>query len=443
MTKPETDHPEEVLEQLHALVADAERRVSEWNEAHPRDDDPYTDDPPREGGSVEVAPTDGSPLAIHLTASMSTRVAAYASKHKVGMADAVDALLGIALARLDASSAGGHKRWAGVSADARSAAAQRAVNARWRRGGKNDFTVEQILKCADAHHDRTGKWPTAHSGAVDDVPGEAWLAINNALRVGSRGLPKGSSLHQLLVAHGRREAKDDLTVEQILASADAHHKRTGKWPTQTSGVVDDAPGETWKAINSALRVGSRGLPKGSSLHQLLVAHGRREAKDDLTVEQILARADAHHARTRKWPTETSGVVHDAPGETWTTWAAINRALGVGGRGLPGGSSLYKVLVAHGRREAKDDLTVEQILAWADAHHARTRKWPTSNQVFGSGAVDDAPGETWKNINAALRVGTRGLPKGSSLHQLLVAHGREQHLVAAGTPRTRVSRKLSH
>ena len=105
---------------------------------------------------------------------------------------------------------------------------------------------------------------------------------------GNRGLPGGSSLSELLVEHGLKEAKpDDFTVKQILASADAHHERTGKWPTQASGVVHDAPGETWKNIDKALRAGLRGLPGGSSLSKLLVAHGRKEAKDDLTVKQIL------------------------------------------------------------------------------------------------------------------------------------------------------------
>jgi hypothetical protein len=60
------------------------------------------------------------------------------------------------------------------------------------------------------------------------------------------------------------------------------------------------------------------------------------------------------------------------------------------------------------------LTVEQILAWADAYHARTGEWPSSC----AGPVADAPGEKWVNIDQALRAGVRGLPGGDSLARLL-------------------------
>jgi hypothetical protein len=63
-----------------------------------------------------------------------------------------------------------------------------------------------------------------------------------------------------------------LTVEQILAWAEAHHARTGKWPHAKSGPVVDAPGETWNGVNLALEYGHRGLPGGDSLARLLNRH---------------------------------------------------------------------------------------------------------------------------------------------------------------------------
>jgi hypothetical protein len=72
----------------------------------------------------------------------------------------------------------------------------------------------------------------------------------------------------------------------------------------------------------------------------------------------------------------------------------------------------------GRRQPPP--TVEQILAWADAHRGRTGKWPNAN----SGPVADAPGEDWGDIDIALYAGHRRLPGGSSLFQLLAAHGRQ-------------------
>jgi len=61
-----------------------------------------------------------------------------------------------------------------------------------------------------------------------------------------------------------------VTVEQICAWAEAFARRTlGSWPTANSGPVVEAPGETWKALDMALRQGHRGLPAGSSLAYLI------------------------------------------------------------------------------------------------------------------------------------------------------------------------------
>ena len=47
------------------------------------------------------------------------------------------------------------------------------------------------------------------------------------------------------------------------------------------------------------------------------------------------------------------------------------------------------------------------------HRKRTGKWPTED----AGPVLDAPGELWRNLDAALRQGTRGLRGGRSLARL--------------------------
>jgi hypothetical protein len=46
-----------------------------------------------------------------------------------------------------------------------------------------------------------------------------------------------------------------LTVKQILAWADAHHGRTGKWPSADAGPIPEAPGETWRGVHAALSAG--------------------------------------------------------------------------------------------------------------------------------------------------------------------------------------------
>ena len=91
------------------------------------------------------------------------------------------------------------------------------------------------------------------------------------------------------------------------------------------------------------------------------------------------------------------------------------ALGL--RGLPGGDSLARLLERErGVRNilALPMLTEEKICRWAAAHCRQTEGWPNEN----SGPVQAAPGETWGNVNAALRDGLRGLPGGETLAQLL-------------------------
>ena len=292
-----------------------------------------------------------------------------------------------------------------------------------RRKSLPRLTEPLILEWADAHFRRTGMWPRQSSAAIDEAPGETWNNIAQALRDGTRGFTKGGSLFQLLVRErGVRNpfAPPDLPVDQILEWADAHHARSGRWPTAKSGSVSEAPGENWRSVDAALSRGSRGLPGGSSLVRLLAEHrGVRNHRDlpPLSVESILAWADAYRQRTGGWPTSHSGPIPEAPGETWL---AVDAALSRRGRGLPGGSSLARLLLEYrGVRNFMylPPLSVESILAWVDAHHDLTGKWPTRH----SGAISGASGEIWSAVDQALNAGSRGLPRGSSLAKLLAEH----------------------
>jgi len=296
------------------------------------------------------------------------------------------------------------------------------------RGARNPFNLtaldeEQILHWADSHHERTGAWPHAKSGKICESGGETWAAVSAALLNGTRGLSGGSSLAQLLAR--RRGARNRgnvprLTEEQILRWADAYRTRSGCWPSGKSGPIEEAPGETWTAVDMALRHGKRGMPGGSSLAFLLAE--RRNVRNvwtrpNLSVELILGWADAHFQRTGCWPTVNVGLIEEAPKETWR---GVDRALRRGARGFPGGSSLARLLSAERNVRNVQDvarLTRRQILAWADNHRRRTGKWPTHT----SGPVADNAGEVWQNVDAALREGLRGLRGGSSLAQLLARH----------------------
>jgi hypothetical protein len=246
-------------------------------------------------------------------------------------------------ARIDKALSYGRQGLPGGSSLARLLLERRGVR---HKGKLPRLTIRLLLQWADAHHARFGHWPTSGSGPISEAPGETWAIVNQALTHGLRGLPGGSSLPCLLQEHRparHRLHPPHMTEAQILTWADAHHAQTGKWPTQFSGPVLGVPGETWKGLNHALRLGYRGLAGGSSLaHLLHQARGVRNVHElpDYTEEQILAWADAHHARTGQWPRSISGPIEGAEGETWK---AVEMALVVGRRGLAGGSSLYKLL----------------------------------------------------------------------------------------------------
>jgi hypothetical protein len=280
------------------------------------------------------------------------------------------------------------------------------------RKGLPPLNVAEFLSWADLYFQRTGTWPDARSGPIAEAPGETWMAVDMALRKGLRGLAGGSSLALVLAkerAVRNAWSRPNLSLAQILAWADNFHQRTGQWPTLNSGPIAEARGETWCAVNHALRKGTRGLPGGGSLARLLAAErGARNqtAVPPLSRKEILAWGKAHHRRTGNWPTRDSGPIAEMPGETW---AAVDAALQKGNRGLRGGSSLAKLF------KPVPLLSVADVLAWADAYRQRTGKWPNVN----SGPVVEAPRERWDLIDNALRQGNRGLPKGSSLLWLLV------------------------
>jgi hypothetical protein len=70
-----------------------------------------------------------------------------------------------------------------------------------------------------------------------------------------------------------------LTLKPIRAWARAYRERTGKWPTRSSGVIPEAPRETWGKSESALWFGNRGLRGGSSLAKLLGRGKRLEVRE--------------------------------------------------------------------------------------------------------------------------------------------------------------------
>ena len=129
--------------------------------------------------------------------------------------------------------------------------------------------VWQVLKALRAHDQR-----------LADELDQLRLSLGRGFKTGDRiSLPDNIKLDvpQLLLREFQQAfnvrtvetttSKPPLTIEQILAWADEHHERTGKWPNVTSGEVKGTE-ETWTAVDQSLANGSRGLPGKSSLAKL-------------------------------------------------------------------------------------------------------------------------------------------------------------------------------
>jgi len=216
----------------------------------------------------------------------------------------------------------------------------------------------------------------------------------------------------------KRPKPPPLDEDLILSWADAHHARHGVWPTSKSGPIDDSPEDTWGAISAALYSGNRGLLPGSSLSLLLEERRsvfRHCERPTLSEAQILTWARQHAETHGTYPGLKSGPIDGVPHESWS---AVDVALRNGARGLPGNSSLPKLLHEHfGRRNRSNspELTIDQILSWMDEHYARTGEWPT----IESGPVAADPSETWSAVDSAISHKLRGFPYVSSLFRLAV------------------------
>jgi len=282
------------------------------------------------------------------------------------------------------------------------------------------LSVERILTWADAFHADQGHWPSPQQKPIAGARGETWRGIDKALRVGSRGLPGGSSLTQLLVEHRGEEAGRKplrLTLEKILAWADAHHAVTGHWPSSAPIAVAEAPDETWETIDIALRRGHRGLKGGTCLELLLAKHRGPRPQGSiarLTADQVLAWAEGHRKATGVWPNRRSGPIAGVPGERWES---INLALLHGFRGLPGGLTLAQFLHPLKQLVSQRELAVGRVLAWADAYHAAHGIWPTQDSARVSGTCS----ECGRGTDLTPCSGCLGLSGGLTLEQVLAEY----------------------
>jgi hypothetical protein len=101
--------------------------------------------------------------------------------------------------------------------------------------------------------------------------------------------------------------------------------------------------------STALVAGNDASPETMILIFVLIGLGAvfavlpHQLRPRLRRRQILRWADAWYRAKGKWPTPSSGRI---PGTNGETWEEVDLALEQGRRGLPGGSSLFALLVRY-------------------------------------------------------------------------------------------------
>ncbi len=147
---------------------------------------------------------------------------------------------------------------------------------------------------------------------------------------------------------GRTPLTDSLVHEL----GESFQTEYGRYPRANDGPMGLPDGEDWANIDHALRYGKRGLRGGSSLAKMF-----GYARPDHTIVQILQWADRCFKKTGRWPSSTEmreerpqdyGLPDPAKWGFAESWPAIDQALRDGLRGLPGGMTLYRLLIEHGR-----------------------------------------------------------------------------------------------
>ena len=124
----------------------------------------------------------------------------------------------------------------------------------------------------------------------------------------------------------------------------------GKWPSARSGAVLET-GTTWGTVDYLLRARHAGRA-GRNYARPFPRQKRRGRinhldRPQLSIRLILCWADTYFELHGVWPKRGSGPVDGAE----ATWSGIDSALQRGSRGLPGGSSLVRLLKE--RREVVD------------------------------------------------------------------------------------------
>ena len=131
---------------------------------------------------------------------------------------------------------------------------------------RGELTISRVHEEIRVHHSRVGRWPSRLAGPVPTL-GITFAALDTALKRGSRGLPRGSSLGEEVAKVREAAGGPDgvpITLDRVRAAIAEHRNRTGSYPGVRAGHCEPL-GINWKALNERLRQGTGDLAGGSSV----------------------------------------------------------------------------------------------------------------------------------------------------------------------------------
>jgi hypothetical protein len=283
------------------------------------------------------------------------------------------------------------------------------------------LTEEKIIGFVKSFYKVHGRYPAAHTKENDGLPeGYTWITIDSALTHCSQGITAKSSIAKLISKHlGVRYKGDlpDFSEEKIVEWAKKYFLVHNKYPSIRTKPSDWLPeGETWIALDIALKRGTRGLPGGSSVAKLFEKYfGIRnktnipKISEQCIIDYMIVFKDKYgyfpHAHSKENEMLPSGE----------SWHGFDKALRNARRGLT------KTTLASLKEKyfgIKNILTLtklfeKQITKWVIEHYNKYGEYPSKKTEINS-----LPnGECWRKLEADLAQGHRGLPGNNSLAKI--------------------------
>ena len=305
---------------------------------------------------------------------------------------------------------------------------------------KPDFTVEGLEQACREFYALHGTHPKENSGDCSKYFGwpdgtDNWRNVSQCIRNGIRGLEslRGSTLSKMCKVWGLKTP--DFTPESVEKACWAFHAEHKTRPKEDSGDCSKYFGwpdgtDNWRNVSASIRNGRRGLEslRGSSLFKFGIDIGL-VFKPDFPLELLEPACHGFHAENGTHPKQSSGDCSKYFGwsEGTETWKNVYASIRNGSRGLESlrGSSLVKMCKVWGVAKERPDFTPESVKQACRKYRDENGTHPKQSSGDCSRYFGWPEGtETWQNVNASIRNGSRGLEslRGSSLSKMCKVWG---------------------